>query len=96
MDYNSLPTELMFQPTETARCISVVINNDEILENDETFQVTLLSGISGLILSPPVATFTIRDNDGALTLLCQHRNIFYADCSFVHGVFRCYSWLRAD
>lgn len=62
-DYISLSSVIVIQPIESRRCITVLINDDEILESAESFEVSLSSEVDGLVLIPQIATVTLSDND---------------------------------
>ena len=57
----------MFGSTTTSQTVSVVIVDDEILEDDETFLGNLATTDDRVNLNPITATATIiEDNDGKL------------------------------
>ena len=61
--------QLVFNTGETngaTRQISVSINDDDIIESAETFQVKLTASSGDTIVSPGTATVTIIDNEGKL------------------------------
>jgi GrpB-like predicted nucleotidyltransferase (UPF0157 family) len=62
-DYTSTSGDLTFAPSETSKQISVPIINDTLIENDETFNVTLSAPSSATLGTPSTATVTIIDND---------------------------------
>ena len=63
-DYLPLNQTLVFGPVANnpSQCVMVTVEDDEILEDSETFSVTLNTGDPDIILSPP-STVTILDND---------------------------------
>ena len=66
-DYTAIPTNtaLAFTAGSTEQCLDVTIVDDEIDENDETFDVTLLNvtGGSASLGTQTATTITIRDDD---------------------------------
>ena len=69
VDYNSGPYTVQFNAGVAKRSFNVMINNDNILENDETFNLnintsSLPSGVS--VGTTDQATVTILANDGEL------------------------------
>ena len=65
MDYVSFDTTLQFAECERMSCVNITINEDETLENIESFFVTLeRNGLdSSITLNPTRAEIEIRDND---------------------------------
>ena len=47
-----------------AKCINILIIDDNVLEGNQTFVVTLTTLDSNVILENTVTTITIMDNDG--------------------------------
>jgi hypothetical protein len=84
-DYISALGRLQFAPGETSKSFVVLINEDSLVEGNETFNVNL-SNPAGVILgSPTVATVTIIDDpsepgtnaiDDPRTFVCQHYHDF--------------------
>jgi hypothetical protein len=66
MDYDSLDMTLQFAECERMSCVNITINEDETLENIESFNVTLeRNGLdSNITLNPTRAEIEIRDDDG--------------------------------
>ena len=66
MDYNSGPYNVTFPVGSTNVSFDIVINNDDnLLEDDETFNISIISITNGLIVGTPgVATVTIIDTTG--------------------------------
>ena len=65
MDFSSTEVILTFEPGEIVQCGSIVIANDSILENPETFSVTLNTTDPDVIITiPDSASITIRNDDG--------------------------------
>lgn len=55
--------------TPSPACVDITINDDEIFEEDEQFQLTLSQlspppSFPPLTIDPPMAVVTILDNDG--------------------------------
>ena len=67
MDYETLSTTLTFAACETRRCVDVVIVDDMIVEQDETFTVTLQRTPdldSRITFSQTAGAIEITNNDG--------------------------------
>ena len=67
MDYGALSIVLMFDSCQVRSCADISIVNDTILENDESFDVTLSRTIgldNRITLDPVDAVVVITDNDG--------------------------------
>lgn len=66
-DFDDTPIVVTFPPGETTQTIPIPIVNDNIIEPDETINLTLVDPTGGATLGTPnTATFTIVDNDLAL------------------------------
>ena len=70
-DYSSMNGQLVFQPEtgNQTECLNVSIISDEILEFDEFFSVMLVNGSVRVVLSQPVTTVIILDDDSKLRSL---------------------------
>ena len=67
MDYSAVSTILMFAACQMRSCVNISIVNVAVLENIETFAVTLArtSGLdSRIVLNPVNGVVEIIDNDG--------------------------------
>ena len=65
LDYRSIEsTDVTFNVGTNQVCINVMIFNDNILENDEFFTVSLASLSTGVSILTGSSTVEIRDNDG--------------------------------
>ena len=79
MDYSLQNPEIesyivSFLPGEAAnKCQLIIINDDDVLETDEVFSMSLTTDSPVADLSPAMATVTILDNDGGLHFLCNTR-----------------------
>lgn len=62
-DYASATGTLTFTPGATQAAFNVTIVNDTLVENSETFSVTLSNPISATLGAPASASITIADND---------------------------------
>ncbi len=66
-DFDNTPISVTFAAGETTQTVSIPIVNDNIIEPDETLDLTLVDPTGGATLGTPnSATFTIVDNDTAL------------------------------
>ena len=64
-DYNLTLGRLRFGPGETQKTLNVLINDDALVEPDETFLVSLLSPTGAFLGTPSQATVTLRSDDSA-------------------------------
>ena len=67
LDYSALSVILSFNECEEKSCANATILDDEILENLETFNVTLARTVgldSRITLDPVHGVIEITDNDG--------------------------------
>ena len=65
-DYSSASGTLTFAEGETSQTLDLFVEDDTIVELDETFTFTLSNPTGGSTLGAnPVSTITIQDNDGA-------------------------------
>ncbi len=62
-DYINISTEAVFT-TGSIRCVDISILDDNALEGDQTFTVTLSTSDPDVMLGNDVTTITIIDNDG--------------------------------
>jgi hypothetical protein len=63
-DYTSISEIIEFMPGVTERHVSVQINNDMRIEDNETFNLYLIAG-AGVNLTPiPRTVITIENDDG--------------------------------
>jgi len=68
-DYLTTTGTLTFTPGMTQTAFNVTIINDALIENAETFSVTLSNPVSATLGTPAAATVTINDNDQAAVAL---------------------------
>ena len=67
--------ELLFRPASTTQpqCADIQLVDDSVLENNETFLVTLSSSDSAILTNPDATTVTINNDDGnMLQYTLQH------------------------
>jgi hypothetical protein len=62
-DYTATSGTLIFSPGQTSKVVSLPILEDELLESDETFNVTLSAPTNAGLGSPSVHMVTIAAND---------------------------------
>ena len=55
--------EVVLQSTTTRQCVAININDDDILESDETFTLRLETQLDSVVISSPNLQVTIEDND---------------------------------
>ena len=75
MDYIELSTILSFPTCGTRQCVNVTIVDDDVLENVESFDVTLerTPGLDMRITLDPVdGVIEIRDDDGLFSISSEH------------------------
>ncbi|QDU07870.1 choice-of-anchor Q domain-containing protein [Gimesia aquarii] len=69
-DYSELPLQtITFNPGETSKTVTVVVNGDSNIEGDETFQVELSNAtntVGDATILTPTGTGTIENDDKAL------------------------------
>jgi len=64
-DYAAVGGTVTFPPGATQSTFNVAIVNDAVIENSETFSITLSSPVSATLAAPSSASVTIIDNDQA-------------------------------
>ncbi|MEE4314510.1 MAG: Calx-beta domain-containing protein [Desulfofustis sp.] len=83
-DYEYAAGTLVFAPGETSKTLTLVVNNDDLVEGDETFSVLLSNAVGATIADDGTGTITIVDDDenepvppqpGALTVSVSHVSI---------------------
>ena len=65
-DYTSVSSNRVFTSGSTdndTRCVNITVEDDEALEGDETFTVTLTTSHPNVIIGQVMTTVTIMDND---------------------------------
>ena len=63
-DYFSVSQDLTFSQSSSRECVNVSIVNDDELENEEEFSLTLTTGEDRVNLDPDSSTILITDDDG--------------------------------
>ena len=63
-DYEAVNSELTFESTRDRVCVTIVIEDDDLLENTEEFQLMLTTNEDQVILDPDAAFVSISDTDG--------------------------------
>ena len=67
VDYNSGPHTVIFPIGSTTASFNITIKDDSVLEDDEVFNVSIISITNGHIVgTPAVATVTIIDTSSKL------------------------------
>ena len=62
VDYNTRPYNVTFPAGSTNASFDIIINDDDVLEDDEIFNISIASITNGHIVGiPAVATVTIVD-----------------------------------
>ena len=62
-DYNAITTELTFDGSNSRRCVEFTAFEDDVVDPNETFTVTLTGG-NDVNLTPDTAIVTITDDVG--------------------------------
>ena len=65
-DYEAVTTTLTFNVSTPTQVVTIPIIDDQIVENNEFFGVTLTTFDTAVTLNLQTASVTIRDNDGKL------------------------------
>ena len=70
-DYVEMMTSLIFVASSTRECSSIVVINDRLYENDETFYVRLFATDTRVQINPNKSQVTVQinDDDGRLVVL---------------------------
>ena len=91
VDFTSVTAQLTFQPSQAdvPQCEDVPIQQDTILETNESFTVELSTTDLDVILDPQSATVTIMDNDSMYIVPVVYPN----DHSLTRSFHRCDRWL---
>ena len=63
-DYETVTSELTFNSLSNRGCISVTLQDDNLLENIEEIGVSLITEDEQVILTPDTAIITVIDTDG--------------------------------
>ena len=63
-DYTSVSQDLTFSQSSSRECVNVSIENDNELENEEEFSLTLTTGEDRVNLDPNTTIIRITDDDG--------------------------------
>ena len=63
-DYEAVSQSLTFSATTSRVCFDTVTVDDDLLEDNETYRLTLTSDEPGLTLDPDMAVVTIVNDDG--------------------------------
>lgn len=64
-DYNPGPFLVIFDDTSDTQCVSIALANDDLVENEESFSVSLGSANPAVLIgSPSTAIVTIEDSSG--------------------------------
>ena len=63
-DYTEVDTTVTFQTFESEKTVTVLIENDGIIENDEQFLLRLSTTDSQVRINDDEMVITIQDNDG--------------------------------
>jgi Calx-beta domain/Bacterial Ig-like domain (group 1) len=77
-DYSSTSGTLIFAAGQTSKTFTVTIEDDSIIENDETIALTLSNPVNAAIGTQSIATLTIVDNDPPLPIVRFFDYIFTA------------------
>ena len=67
-DYEAVTTTLTFNASTITQVVTIPILDDQTVENNEFFGVTLTTFDTAVTLNLQTTSVTIRDNDGKLQL----------------------------
>ena len=67
MDYTGVTSTLTFDATVSTQVVVVPILDDNVVEDSEFINVTLVSADHAVTLNPATARITIEDTDSELT-----------------------------
>ena len=62
-DYTTVSVDLTFNSGTTTQTVMIPIIGDNMVENTESFTVSLTSADSAVILNPSTTTVTVQDDD---------------------------------
>ena len=89
MDYNSGPYNVTFPVGSTNASFDIVIINDSVSEDNETFNISIISITNGHIVGTPgVATVTIIDTTSKYFARHHIYKIKVKTCLYVHTYVR--------
>ena len=63
-DYQSVNQDVTFQPDAKRQCVKVPIVNDDDLENEERFTLSITTVNDRVNIEPDTTTVVITDDDG--------------------------------
>ena len=64
-DYAATTVDLTFNPSNFRRCVNIIIEDDNRIEEEtEVFNVSLTTSDLAIDLDPFIAAIRVRDNDG--------------------------------
>ena len=63
-DYQSVSQDVTFQPDAKRQCVKVPIVNDDDLENEERFTLSITTVNDRVNIEPDTTTVVITDDDG--------------------------------
>ena len=72
VDYEAVNTTLIFNGSMLAQMVTIPIVDDQIVENNGSFDVTLTTIDTAVTLRPQTTCVTIRDNDSKLHCTSIH------------------------
>ena len=88
-DYEAVNAKLTFNSTRSRACVTVVIEDDDLLENTEEFQLSLTSDEDQVILDPDSTVVSITDTDGMSAVM-------YISSLLNPLLNSCTDWIRDD
>ena len=76
VDYDSGPFDITFPAGETLAVFNVSINDDDIVEGNENFTLSInTSSLPDTVANPVQITVTIVDDDCKYSVSMKHKNI---------------------
>ena len=89
VDYEITSVDLLFDADTATVCVRIPVDDDNILEEEERFDISLTTNDTAITLSPEEQSVTIIDNDGmSLSII----TVLIAGSSPCIVIYRCYSW----
>ena len=70
-DYTALPNELTFTSNQTTGTVSITAPEDDEVEGEEQFMISLTTTSPGVLLDPANVNFTIRDRTSEQSAVVQ-------------------------
>ena len=75
-DYSDMDGAVIFPSGNVSQCITITVSDDDVLEGDEEFYVTVFTTDNDVIINNAVANISIADNDSMflIYIICFYNN----------------------